>query len=127
MCVPVGHCPTSQTLESSTTTLISCSVLISTQYLLFLSDDLLKASFAKIFCHQKECSKSFLIFYKFIYLFIYLWLRWVFVATRGLSLVAVSGGYSSWRCVGFSLQWLLLLQSKGSRRSGFSGCGTWAQ
>ena len=29
-----------------------------------------------------------------MYLFIYLWLRWVFVATHGLSLVAASGGYS---------------------------------
>ena len=27
--------------------------------------------------------------------FIYFWLRWVFVAARGLSLVAASGGYSS--------------------------------
>ena len=29
---------------------------------------------------------------KFIYLFIYFWLCWVFVAARGLSLVAESGG-----------------------------------
>ena len=28
---------------------------------------------------------------------------------------------------GFSLQWLLLLQSKGSGVHGLSGCGTWAQ
>ena len=49
---------------------------------------------------------------------------------RGLSLVAVSGGYSSLRCVGFSLQWLLLLQSTGSRHTGsvvvahgLSSCG----
>ena len=34
------------------------------------------------------------IFYKFI-LFIYFWLHCLFVAARGLSLVAVSGGYSS--------------------------------
>ena len=34
---------------------------------------------------------------------------------RGLSLVAVSGGYSSLRCAGFSLWWLLLLRSTGSR------------
>ena len=27
-------------------------------------------------------------------LFIYLWLRWVFVALHGLSLVVASGGYS---------------------------------
>ena len=45
---------------------------------------------------------------------------------RGLSLVAASGGYSSLRCMDFSLQWLLLLQSTGSRRVGFSSCGSWA-
>ena len=28
------------------------------------------------------------------------------------------------RCVGFSSQWLLLLQSKGFRRTGFSSCGS---
>ena len=28
----------------------------------------------------------------FIHLFIYFWLHWVFVAARGLSLVAASGG-----------------------------------
>ena len=69
-------------------------------------------------------------FYKFIYLFIYCALGlccWVFIAKRGLSLVAVSGGYSSLRYAGFSLRWLLLLQSLGSRRVGFSSCGTWAQ
>ena len=33
-------------------------------------------------------------FVLFINLFIYFWLRWVFVAARGLSLVAASGGYS---------------------------------
>ena len=42
----------------------------------------------------------------------------------GFSLVAVSGGYSSLRCAGFSLQWLLLLRSTGSRRTGFSSCGS---
>ena len=59
---------------------------------------------------------------KFIY-FIYL-----FLAELGLllgtdfSLVAVNGGYSSlWRA-GFSLRWLFLLQSTGSRRVGFSSC-----
>ena len=63
----------------------------------------------------------------FYYLFIYVWLRWVFVTVRGLSLVAVSGGYSSLWCAGFSLQWFHLLQSTGSRRTGFSSCGTQAQ
>ena len=59
----------------------------------------------------------------FYYLFIF-WLRWVFVAGRGLSLVAVSRGHSQLQCVGFSLRWLLLLRSMGSRRAGFSSCGS---
>ena len=58
-----------------------------------------------------------------IYLFIYLfWLHWVFVAARGLSPVAASRGHSSLQCMGFSLQW-----STGSRRAGFSSCGSRAQ
>ena len=48
------------------------------------------------------------------------------VAEREFSLVAASRGYSSLQCVGFSLWWLLLLWSMGSRRAGFSSCGTWA-
>ena len=40
-------------------------------------------------------------FFNFIYLFIYFWLRWVFIVARGLSLVAASGGTSSLQCVGF--------------------------
>ena len=52
---------------------------------------------------------------------------WVFVAAHELSLVSASGGYSSLWCTGFSLQWLLLLQSSDSRRVGFSSCGAWAQ
>ena len=43
-----------------------------------------------------------------------------------LSLGATSGDYSSLRCAGFSLWWLLLVRSTGSRRVGFSSCGTWA-
>ena len=64
----------------------------------------------------------------YINLFIYLFLAgWVFVAARGLSLVAARGGYSSLRCAGFSLQWFLLLQSTGSRCMGFSSCSMLAQ
>ena len=56
-------------------------------------------------------------------LFTYFWLHWVIVAARGLSLVVASGVCSSLRCAGFSLQWLLLLRSRGSRHAGFSSCG----
>ena len=62
-------------------------------------------------------------FFFFINLFINFWLRWVFLAACGLSLVAASGGYSSLRRAGSSLRWLLLLQSTGSRHAGFSSCG----
>ena len=73
-----------------------------------------------------ECDRSIIFFFKKIHSFIHSWLRWVFVAARRLSLVAASGGYSSLRWARFSLQWLLLW-STGSRRVGFSRCGTWAQ
>ena len=66
-----------------------------------------------------------LFYFFFIYLFIF-WLRWVFVAAGGLSLVAASGGYSPLQHADFSLWWLLLLQSVGSRHAGFSSCGLWA-
>ena len=62
--------------------------------------------------------------HKFIYLFIYFWLHWVFIAAYGLSLVAEIRGYSLLRCSGFSLRWLLLLWSTGSRCVGFSSCLT---
>ena len=75
---------------------------------------------------------SFINFFQteFLFLFLFLfyfWLCWVFIAARGLSLVAVSWGYSSLQCTDLSLRWLLLLPSTGSRRAGFSSCGTWAQ
>ena len=78
-----------------------------------------------------SCFSSFVLFFffliNFIYLFIYLWLSWIFVAVCGLSLVVVSGGYSSLWCMGVSLQWPLLLWSTGSRHAGFSSCGARAQ
>ena len=66
---------------------------------------------------------STLFIYLFIYLFVYFWLLWVFVSACGLSQVVVNGGYSSLRCTGFSLRWLLLLQNTDSRCAGFSSCG----
>ena len=55
------------------------------------------------------------------------WLCWVFSAVLGIHLVAVSEGYSWLQRMGFSLPWLLLLQSTGSRQSGFSSCRTCIQ
>ena len=74
--------------------------------------------------HQKKlCFFLFFLFlrylfYFFNFLFIYLWLCWVFVSVRGLSLVVASGGHSSLRCAGLLLSRPLLLRSTGSRRAG---------
>ena len=67
--------------------------------------------FLKKYSPSQFFKKKFI--YLFIYLFIYFWLCWFFIAVRGLSLVAVSGGYSSLRCM-------------GSHCSGFSCCGAQA-
>ena len=73
---------------------------------------------------------SLLCFYFFINLFIYLFI-FGFIGSLllcvGSSLVVESRGYSLLWCTGFSLRWLLLLWSTGSRRVGFSSCGMWVQ
>ena len=80
-----------------------------------------------MFINNKLWTKKYLwCLFFLINLFIYFWLFWVFFAAHGLSLVVLSGGYSSLWCAGFSLRWLLLLPSTGSTRAGFSSCGTWA-
>ena len=53
----------------------------------------------------------------FVCLFIY-WLCWVFVAACGLFLVMASGGYSLFRCAGFSLRWLLFVAEQGLQGRG---------
>ena len=62
--------------------------------------------------------KSEYCFSKINFLFIYFWLYWVFVVACRLSLVVVSEGYSLVAGMGFSLGWLLLLWSTGSRCMG---------
>ena len=93
----------------------------SHQFVLYISKSasfLLYSLVCCIFQIPHISDKNICIFFNNV---IYFWLRWVFVAAHGLSLVVVSGGYSSLRCAGFSLQ------SMGSRRVGFSSCSTWAQ
>ena len=53
-----------------------------------------------------------------VHCFLLVWLRWVFAAESRLSLVGAVGGFSSSRCTGFSLQWVLWLWSVGSRLTG---------
>ena len=96
-----------------------CSVVSSGSQCFHLMKD------ERILCFNVMVShKDLLLFLNFIYLFLAVL---GFAATRGLSLVVASGGYSSLWCTGFSLQWLLLLRSTGSRCTGCSSCGTWAQ
>ena len=64
------------------------------------------------------CSVLFVCLFLFFFLIFNLWLCWVFVSVRGLSLVVASGGHSSSRCAGLSVSRPLLLRSTCSRRAG---------
>ena len=67
------------------------------------------------------------IFFKCIYIYIYLLLTVLGPCCRlGFSLVQQAGASLQLGCVGFSLQWLLLLPGTGSRHAGFSSCSRWA-
>ena len=79
------------------------------------------------------CFFFFFLFLINLFICFYIWLCWVFIAVRGLSLVEASRGYSSLQCVGFSLSWLLLLWSRalGVQAAvvvahGLSSCGSQA-
>ena len=65
-------------------------------------------------------------FFFFFNLFIYLWLCWVFVSVRGLSLVVASRGHSSSWCAGLSLSWPLVAEHRLQTRR-LSNCGSRAQ
>ena len=66
--------------------------------------------------------RLFIIFY----LFVYSWLHWVFAAVCGLSLVAVSGGYSLVLVYRLLIVVASLVASMDSRNTGFSSCSSWA-
>ena len=70
------------------------------------------------FCSPYILSSKILFFIIIIIIFFFLWLCWVFVSVRGLSLVVASGGHSSLRCADLSLWQPLLLRSTGSRCAG---------
>ena len=80
-----------------------------------------------LFCHRCNCVVLGDVYHA---LKIFLsWLCWVFVLCELFPLVAMegAGGSSFLRFTGFSLQWLLLLQSTGPRCVGFSTCNSRAQ
>ena len=69
---------------------------------------------ATLWIYQKPLN----IYLFILFILIYLWLCWVLISVRGLSLGAASGGHSSSWCAGLSLSRPLLLRSTGSRRAG---------
>ena len=60
----------------------------------------------------------FPLIFNYLFIYFYFWLRWVFVAVCGLSLVAASRGYSSLQCAGFS-------HCGGFSRCGARAVGAW--
>ena len=62
----------------------------------------------------------------FMYVCMYVWLCWVFVSVRGLSLVVASGGHSSSRCAGLSLSQPLVAEHRLQTRR-LSNCGSRAE
>ena len=69
-------------------------------------------------------SSFFLLLLRFIYLFSFLAVLGLHCCTQA-SLVSVSRSYSLLQCAGFSMWWLLLLQSTSPRCKNFSSCTTW--
>ena len=77
-------------------------------------------------CQTYHTVSFFFFFNKFIYLFIYFGLCWVFVSVRGLSLVAARGGHSSSQCAGLSLSRPLVAEHRLQTRR-LSNCGSRTQ
>ena len=69
----------------------------------------------------------FSFFLSFKNVFIYFQLFWVFVAVHGAFSSGGEQGLFLLQCMGFSLHWLLLLQSMGLGHPGFGSCRVWAQ
>ena len=65
-------------------------------------------------------------FLKILYSCIYFWLCCGFIAMRAFLQLWRVGATVQLGYAGFSLQWLLLLQSTGSRACGLSSCCSWA-
>ena len=61
-----------------------------------------------------------------MYVCMYVWLCWVFVSVRGLSLVVASGGHSLSRCAGLSLSRPLVAEHR-LQTCRLSNCGSLAE
>ena len=74
-----------------------------------------------------EVTTFILFFKKKLFIYLFMAALGLCFCVRAFSNCVEQGGYSSLQCTGFLLLWLLLLRSMGSRHTGFSSCGTWAQ
>ena len=68
----------------------------------------------------------YLLLKKFLFIYLFSAALGLCYCTRAFSSCGEQGYALLW-CAGFSLRWLLLLWSTGSKHAGFSSCGTWAQ
>ena len=91
---------------------------------IFANESMDKGLISKIY---KQLMPLNIFFINLFSLFIYFWLYWVFVAARGLSLVATRGGYSSLRCVGSHCSGFSCCRAWAVGHSDFSSCGTQTQ
>ena len=69
------------------------------------------------------CARRILFLKKYLCIYLFLALLGLLCCVD-FSLLAVSRGSSSLKCAGFSLPWLLLLRSTGSRAQGLCSCGS---
>ena len=93
----------------------------------------LKRSYKFIWCNtpkrqgevERDCNNYYRqkVFFLNFYLCTYFWLCWVFIAARAFLQLQRVGATLQLLCAGFSLQWLLLLWSSGSRACRLSGWG----
>ena len=93
--------------------------------------------FINLFFNLKKffyCYSCLLTFFLCMYVCMYVWLCWVFISVRGLSLVVASGGHSSSRCgghsssrcAGLSLSWPLVAEHRLQMQR-LSNCGSRAE
>ena len=73
-----------------------------------------------------KTKRSSILLFK-MYLFIYFWLCWIFIAGQAFLYWQLAGGTLKLQCVGFSLSGFSCCRVRALGHAGFSSCGTWGQ
>ena len=105
------------------TALRAWQVLFRTEQILYCFILTWRVSILFPYLFSKRLHSDFF-FFNFVYSFILLLPVLHLCHCKDFSLVAMSRGYALLWCLGFSLLWLLPLQSTGSRHVGLSICST---